>query len=114
MTIHKSKGMEFDTVIVPFCQGDMAKKHGDIIWCSPSQDAAPPFDLAVMPIPYSEKMKQSVFYKEYKKETEMLWMDNLNTWYVAFTRAKNNLVVFCKEPSKTGKSLTIEKMLKQV
>jgi ATP-dependent exoDNAse (exonuclease V) beta subunit len=114
MTIHKSKGMEFDTVIIPFCQGDMAKKHGDLIWCSPSYDAAPPFDLAVMPVPYSEKMKQSIFSKEYNKETEMLWMDNLNTWYVAFTRAKKNLIVFCKEPSKTGKSLTIEKMLKEV
>ncbi|MDR1739246.1 MAG: UvrD-helicase domain-containing protein [Bacteroidales bacterium] len=114
MTIHKSKGMEFDTVIIPFCQGDMAKKHGDLIWCSPSSDAAPPFDLAVMPVPYSEKMKQSIFSKEYNKETEMLWMDNLNTWYVAFTRAKKNLIVFCKEPSKTGKSLTIEKMLKEV
>lgn len=34
ITIHKSKGLEFDNVIMPFC--DWTLEKGDTIWCSPT------------------------------------------------------------------------------
>ncbi|MDR3327055.1 MAG: UvrD-helicase domain-containing protein [Prevotellaceae bacterium] len=108
MTIHKSKGLEFNTVIVPFVDGAITGKTGasdTIIWCEPKQF---PFDLPVFPIQYSKRMGRSYFAKEYVNETVMLYMDTLNVYYVAFTRAVENLFVFAQNPPKSSKTITIE------
>jgi ATP-dependent exoDNAse (exonuclease V) beta subunit len=42
-------------------------------------------------------MNESIYQADYKKEKLQLWVDNLNLLYVAFTRPKCNLVVWCKE-----------------
>jgi ATP-dependent exoDNAse (exonuclease V) beta subunit len=96
MTIHKSKGLQFHTVIVPFIDWSMSEHSGDIILCDKNSQ----FDLEVMPIEYREKMGNSCFKKEYEAETEAQKMDNLNVLYVALTRAEKNLIAIAKEPSK--------------
>jgi len=112
MTIHKSKGLEFHTVIVPFVGWEMTPKHTprkqNILWCG-SDDA--PFDLALFPVEYSERLRNSLFAPSFDSETEMLEMDNLNLLYVAFTRAQNNLVAIAQQPAKSGDSATIQKIL---
>ena len=90
LSIHKSKGLEFDNVIIPFC--DWRMEHADILWCQP-QEA--PFDaLPIAPIDYSEKqMRGTIYEADYLDEHLQLTVDNLNLLYVAFTRAAQNLFV---------------------
>ncbi|MDR1591717.1 MAG: UvrD-helicase domain-containing protein [Prevotellaceae bacterium] len=112
MTIHKAKGLQFHTVIVPFCDWGMADKSSpmreNLVWCMPS---VPPFDLAILPIDYSREMAYSCFEAEFRQETALLWMDNLNVLYVALTRAGQNLMILAKQPAKAPKNLHIADMI---
>ena len=37
ISIHKSKGLEFDHVFIPFCDWQL-EKQGNILWCSPNEN----------------------------------------------------------------------------
>lgn len=108
LTIHKSKGLEYDHVILPFC--DWQLERGEVIWCEPSEE---PFnELPVVPIDYGEKkMIGTIYEKDYQNEHLQLTVDNLNLLYVAFTRACKNLFVIGKRKAKTSRSAIIEKVI---
>ena len=105
LSIHKSKGLEFHTVFLPFCDWKLENERASYIWCTPSQ--APFNDLQLLPINYGNNMNESIYQEEYQKEKLQLWVDNLNLLYVAFTRPKCNLVVWCKE----NQSNTVSELL---
>lgn len=88
MTIHKSKGLEFHTVIVPFCNWEMGG-NGTIIWCK-SNDIN---RLPLTPIYFNKELENTDFKEEYEVEELKNYVDNLNLIYVAFTRAAHNLIV---------------------
>ncbi|MDR2684836.1 MAG: Dna2/Cas4 domain-containing protein, partial [Prevotellaceae bacterium] len=48
---------------------------------------------------------------DYDREKILLFMDNLNIYYVAFTRAVKNLYIFSQTPAKTSTSLTFQQLL---
>lgn len=103
MSVHKSKGLEAHTVIVPYFDWNMEKEstQTQLVWCSPQ---VAPFDgLDLLPIAYKREMAASIYQEEYKQEHLQLWVENLNLIYVAFTRAKSNLVVLGKQ-GKLGKA----------
>ena len=111
MTIHKSKGLEFDTVIIPFLEEDMHRTNtSSIVWCGAKDK---PFDLPVFPIEYDKRMERSVFRDDFIDETIMLLMDSLNVFYVACTRAVNNLFIFAKRVSSETKKIRIEQLLQE-
>ena len=95
LSIHKSKGLEFHTVFLPFCDWKLENERISYIWCSPQE--APFNELQLLPINYGSNMNESIYQKDYQKEKLQLWVDNLNLLYVAFTRPQCNLVVWCKE-----------------
>jgi len=102
MSIHKSKGLEFHTVLIPFCDWKLLNERPMQVWCQPDK---PPYNqLDLLPVDYKKEMNDSCFNREYMEETLQLWVDSLNLLYVAFTRAKNNLIVFCQ-----GKDPKVEK-----
>jgi ATP-dependent helicase/nuclease subunit A len=95
LTIHKSKGLEFHTVIIPFCDWDLIPKStkAPYLWCHPTQ---PPFDLMdLVLVQYGSVLQQTLFAEAYFHEMLYSFVDNLNLLYVAFTRAINTLIVFC-------------------
>jgi ATP-dependent helicase/nuclease subunit A len=92
LTIHKSKGLEFHTVLLPFCDWKLEDSKNSQIWCEPK--TAPFNELSLAPIDFGESMSQSEFSEEYAEETLQLWVDSLNLLYVAFTRARHNLFVY--------------------
>ena len=102
LSIHKSKGLEFHTVFLPFCDWKLENERASYIWCSPQE--APFDELQLLPIDYGKSMNESVYHTDYLKEKLQLWVDNLNLLYVAFTRPKCNLVVWCKEGLKNSVS----------
>ena len=108
LSIHKSKGLEFDNVIIPF--GDWRLEHPDILWCHPS---ASPFDaLPVVPVDYSgRQMVGTVYEHDYLDEHLQIVVDNLNLLYVAFTRASRNLFVLGRRNAANTRSALIEKVL---
>ncbi len=112
ISIHKSKGLEFDNVIIPYC--DWMLENRDIIWCTPH--VAPFSDMPIVPISYSKKnMIGTIYEKDYIHENLQNMVDNLNLLYVAFTRASNNLFVFGRKNSKiSSRSNIIETSLKQL
>ena len=102
LSIHKSKGLEFHTVLLPFCDWNLENERTSYIWCSPQE--APFNELQLLPINYGTNMNESIYHDDYLKEKLQLWVDNLNLLYVAFTRPKNNLIVWCKDGHKNSVS----------
>ncbi len=101
LTIHKSKGLEFHSVLLPFCDWRLEVENAQNppkMWCHPT--CAPFSTLDLLPIEYSKNLQYSAYNDDYRREQLQLWVDNLNLLYVAFTRAKENLFVWTKLPSK--------------
>ena len=103
LTIHKSKGLEFHTVIVPLCNWpiiDTGGKTEKRLWIEPDQV---PFDnMPFIPVGFNGSLKKSVFEDDYKSEAGLQTVDNLNLLYVALTRAINNLVILSSRPHNSG------------
>ena len=101
ITIHKSKGLEYDNVLIPFCDWGLEKTVGNTIWCPGDNKEKPYGDLPLIPVDFSKKMIGTVFEDDYKEEHLQNTVDNMNLLYVAFTRAGKNLFITGKKASKT-------------
>jgi ATP-dependent exoDNAse (exonuclease V) beta subunit len=118
LTVHKSKGLEYDHVIVPVA-GTYGKEKGrksNSLWCVPSGE---PFnEIPLAAIDKVQKMQESIYRSDYDTEAMMETVDNLNTMYVAFTRAGKNLYLIGKRSNlKTKKGEeknTAETFIKKV
>ena len=110
LSIHKSKGLEYNYVICPFCDWQLEKQSGNILWCQPEEQ---PFsDLPIAPVDYSRgQMMGTIYETDYLHEHLQNTVDNLNLLYVAFTRAKKGLYVFGKRGAKASRSGLIEQCL---
>ena len=106
-SIHKSKGLEYDHVVCPFCDWQLEKQIGNILWCTPTEQ---PFsDLPIAPIDYSQKQMMGTIYEaDYLHEHLQNTVDNLNLLYVAFTRARKSLHVIGRRGAKNSRSALIE------
>lgn len=113
LSIHKSKGLEYHTVLLPFCDWKMENEtFNHMLWCRINEEDADkePFcELDLTPVNYSSAMAESYFSDSYREERLQLWVDNLNLLYVAFTRACKNLIVWCKDEQKD----TVSKLLRE-
>ena len=94
ITIHKSKGLEFKTVLIPFANWKFKPINNEIFWCSSNE--ANFNELKILPLKDTGRIKDTVFYKNYYNEKLHNYIDNINMLYVAFTRAEENLVVFAE------------------
>lgn len=92
LTIHKSKGLEFEHVILPFCSWELDKTQPlRRIWCSNREKG---FDaLEYAPLNYTSRLADTVFRDDYLDEHLKAYIDNLNLLYVALTRAKSELYI---------------------
>ena len=109
-SIHKSKGLEYEHVIVPFCDWSLEKQNGNILWCKPTE--APFNDLPIVPIDFSQKqMMGTVYEADYRHEHLQNTVDNLNLLYVAFTRACRSLFIIGRRKATGSRSLLIEQTL---
>ncbi len=92
MTIHKSKGLAFEVVMIPFNWEDR-KKTSDI-WVATSTYFNKQLPTAL--ITTSAQLELSYFKDNYQKEQDMSMLDTLNKLYVAMTRPKERLYIFSK------------------
>ncbi len=103
LTIHKSKGLEYPFVIIPFLSWSMDHEFGtreEILW-----KAGPPIEpfdqLPVVPVRYSKDLVKTFWSEDYWMERSKSFLDNLNLTYVAFTRAIHGLYAFGMAPNKS-------------
>ena len=99
LTIHKSKGLQFKVVIVPFCDWNIDHNPTQLntLWCCADD---PPFnEIPYLPISYSGKLKETIYQKNYYEEMVKAYMDALNLLYVAFTRAEECLFTLAPLPN---------------
>ena len=104
LTIHKSKGLEFHTVIVPYCNWNIIDYQNGArdqrIWVDPQTE---PFNsIPLLPVGFSQKLRDSDFNEDFKQEAGLQTVDNLNLLYVALTRAESNLIVLSSKSRGTS------------
>lgn len=115
LTIHKSKGLEYKCVILPFCDWDMNGKD-EVLWL-PKNDvlqsglfSGMPSEIIppIMPLmPKADMDLEGNGLKEfYEEKMQSRQIDSLNRTYVAFTRAVDELYVFTPSLGQRGTSDT--------
>src|SRR5665648_31224 len=104
LTIHKSKGLEFTYVFVPFFNWSIhphsSPEMAPLLWCKP--DIEPFSEMELAPIRYKNEVGLSIFYREFFAEKFNTYIDNLNLMYVVFTRAKAGLFIWASFSNKLG------------
>lgn len=93
ITIHKSKGLEFEVVLIPFGGWDFEiSGQSDTLWVKNQQDDL--LKLAgPLPISYKNDLFYSVFDYALMNEYLRNVVDNLNLLYVAMTRPRQRLYI---------------------
>ncbi|TFV92414.1 DNA helicase UvrD [Algoriphagus kandeliae] len=86
LTIHKSKGLQYKVVIMPFLDWGIVSSglQAPIIWSPFKFDASE----TIVPLTHGSTLKGSHFSKAYEDEVRLAYLDSLNMLYVAFTRAE--------------------------
>ena len=102
MTIHKSKGLEFPVVIMPFAEEDYSRKPKDKLWLNAEEATV---GLPKVLIDNSSAVEgfgeDALEIYIVKKQEELL--DNINVLYVALTRAEEQLyIISSKNRSSKG------------
>jgi len=107
LTIHKSKGLEFPVVIVPFADWAFDNPNGtykeNLLW----ETIADVPGLNFAAIPYGKQMKESTFRETYMAERAACHLDSLNLLYVACTRPIDRLYLFSEKVEAGGSTKTI-------
>ena len=92
MTIHKSKGLEFPVVIMPFAEEDYNRKPKDKLWLDTEEgDLGVPKALIDNSSAVEGFGENASAVFNLKKQEELL--DNINVLYVALTRAEEQLYI---------------------
>ena len=97
MTVHASKGLQAQTLFVPFCMWPKeAGRHPQKVWCP----VAPEIHMGddCVPIQDGPEMGDSAYAQVHEEEHANMRIDNLNMLYVALTRAEDNLFVYTSYP----------------
>ncbi len=109
MTIHRSKGLQFPVVVIPFASHDLSQITKKGHWVDVDLPEIPELKTTWISLSASG-LAQTPFESLHTRELAKSYLDTLNMMYVAFTRAENKLFVITKK-SKSYKSSTIHGLL---
>ena len=113
LTIHKSKGLQFKVVVMPFLKWTIFDTNkGNVVW-SPFEDREKGLS-AIIPLTLSGDLANSDFSATYAEEATMAYLDSLNMLYVALTRAEDVFVGFIPYKEKIGSQNSMEIQLQQL
>ncbi len=105
LTVHKSKGLEFKAVLIPFLnwKTSWSGNLAPTLWCNSNAEPFNKFPL--LPVKANKILENTIFKKDYLEEQTNTFIDTLNLLYVAFTRAESVLEINCINTQNTGKSV---------
>jgi len=94
LTIHKSKGLQFPVVIIPFTDQELFEfKQSEVLYIKPRPNSIAN-RLGAVPIhPRGNLVGYSSFKEAIQDEMILKIIDNLNLLYVATTRAEERLII---------------------
>ncbi len=103
LTIHKSKGLQFKVVMIPFCDWNLDHENmkQPTLWVKSEASEFQP--AGFLPINYSSTLEDTFFQPFYKEELVRTFVDNLNLLYVALTRAEEGLFLTAPKDSRKDK-----------
>ena len=106
LTIHKSKGLEYPCVHIPFAQMNSGS-HSELAWFEIDEIPGVPTDCIppMIPLKLSSSMEGTVFADRYAEVTAQAKLDTVNLLYVAFTRAVDELHIGITSPEAKGASI---------
>lgn len=109
-TIHKSKGLEYPIVIVPYCNWSYRVRPGGTLWVDLLEHDYPelvieneekgPAKLQVGKVSFKSDLDQTDLSVQARDERERTLIENLNILYVAFTRPVQRLYILSQLPKK--------------
>lgn len=108
LTIHKSKGLEYEAVILPFCIWELNGRPKGQVWF----ELDVPNDISRLgsaPLRFGSA-NGSAIQNQYFEEELYNYMDALNNFYVATTRAKQALRIFALYKKKYMEGYDPEKL----
>lgn len=92
ISMHKSKGLQYPIVIIPFLDWELKPKSTNTLWVGTEE--IPFADLSPLPVKVTSLLSKTVFKENYEKEVVQTIIDNINLVYVAFTRPENQLYIY--------------------
>ncbi len=105
-TIHRSKGLEYPVVIIPYCNWAIKPNNYSEIWGDLEsldyQEFTHETDNKIVklnssPIKLNDKLGMTDLAGQYASELQSTFLENLNMLYVAFTRAADKLFVISQK-----------------
>ncbi|AER40514.1 MAG: UvrD-helicase domain-containing protein [Flavobacteriales bacterium] len=115
MTIHKSKGLQFPVVILPFTDWNIVSKKKEGTWIDVCPNLYHGLDSIYLEEiqPYFEQIDDNCIINSYEKYLSKIRFDNLNLLYVATTRPMEQLIIFAKHGNDKSVSFYIKNFLKE-
>ncbi len=124
MTIHKSKGLEFRCVVLPEANQPLraSDRNPEWRWVNPSAVLDPDRQLPpFLPVLTDKSIADTDHEGELRTYHDLYTMDKVNQYYVAFTRAVDELYIFTalpkqrkNEESETGRNYNLGGCLKHI
>ncbi len=106
-TVHKAKGLSLHTVIIPNLSWH--KTTSDIFWTETPSEASFAEDFPTMLLSLNKSKKELPIFETIGEAQDLSQLlDTLNLYYVAFTRAAQNLIVRSPNLSGTAKKTGID------
>ena len=110
-TIHKSKGLAYNHVIIPYADWSLAANTNSTFWAKSDSPVFNGFEY--FPLKYKKGLTDTIFRTSYYDHTLHAYTEALNLLYVVFTRAKNSLTVFAPQKAKQNSMTTVADLLYQ-
>ncbi|MFV0530421.1 MAG: UvrD-helicase domain-containing protein [Flavobacteriales bacterium] len=104
MTIHKSKGLQFPVVILPYTDWNAFSDNNAYVWIPLENEHNKVFDYFYVPAGKNLSEGNSIGKKIIDQNNNQIQLDNLNVLYVATTRAVERLYIATLHQKKTEKS----------
>jgi hypothetical protein len=103
-SIHKSKGLEYPVVIVPFADWEFSHNKYDLLWLNLESEQLDEqtFQLHTIPINTAtfspvKELSRTPLKGQFAREAEKIFIESLNTLYVALTRPTDRLYLLAKK-----------------
>lgn len=90
-SIHKSKGLAYPIVIIPFADWSTEPMTRALMWSQLPEEVSVTGKLRSVAVNISSKLETTVLSSQYSTEIEKTFIENLNMLYVALTRPIDRL-----------------------
>ena len=120
-SVHKSKGLEYPVVIVPFADWSLLPSNKDIWWMSLDEsrlscqsDFLKNLKVRSVPVTPKKELDCTPLRLQYGEDSEKQFIEGMNLLYVALTRATDRLYLLGKNQdfSKAKERITVSLLLR--